>query len=187
MRNSSSILLISFLNFDKASAATTETYTSYNQQIAVESALDNVIKKVNTQIAQGNSDISVTQYVPEVGSFVGIDFSTTKKGKTGYASYHAKVNGYTFSHTLLGDFTYNGKVVTASKEVRTSGFAFSHTSTSKIKKLDPSVWQVSSTAQHKWLGSIGKYTGLGYTSYITINLYGSGTSKLVRATYNTGV
>lgn len=176
------------------------------QQNAVDLALDEVIINVNKQIEEGKSDIIEYRYVPEVNDFVGIEFSAENVSQvnglksstetatvmatatSGIKSYRAEVNGVSFTHTLLGDFTYSGgKVTAASKDVLASGFLFSHTKSSTITKLDPSVWQVSSTVKHKYLGVIGGLTGTGYTSYIVINLYGSGDARLMRANYSSGV
>lgn len=195
-----SFLLVSFMGISSVSAAESDL-EDQEQQDAANDALDEVIEKVNNQIEQGENDIYESKYVPEIDDSVEVEFSTeedssqsnsvkaTKAAKpSGIKKYSGKVHGGSFTHTLLGDFTYGGgKVKSASKEVRASGLAFSHTRPSKISKLDSSVWQVSSTSKHKWLGVVGGVTGSGYTSYITVNLYGSGNAKLDRATYNTGV
>lgn len=189
--------------------------TFEQENIAIDDAMDNLVNEVNDKIESGEEDIHVQQYVEEIDENIGIDFETedlpldtetetdtlsTEKNAPQYAiasaakspsgrkSYKAKVNGGSFSHTLLGEFVYGGgKVKSTTKEVRTSGFAFSHSASSKLTKLDPSVWSVHSTGKHKWLGTVGSYTGFGYTSYITVELYGSGNAKIKRATYNSGV
>lgn len=168
---------------------------------AVEKALDQVIDQVGDQMAAGNEDIFVTEYVEEINQNVSIEFhsedvkSNSSNGivtmaalPSGKKSYSAKVNAWGFNHELSGVFVYSGgKVQSATKEVRAGGVAFSHTRPSSITKLNPSVWSVHSASKHKWLGVVGNYSGLGYTSYITIELYGSGTSSLQRASYKTGI
>lgn len=194
--------MILILSFNSVSVSAESNLSEQQKQDLTNQALDNVIEEVNKQIKQGKTDINEFKYIPEIDDYVGIEFSIEEIGDTsqksvielaakkpsGVKSYSGKVNGGTFTHTLLGEFTYGGgKVKSASREVRASGIAFSHTRSSKLTKLDPSVWQVSSTSKHRWLGTIGKVTGTGYTSYITINLYGSGNAVLKRATYKTGV
>ncbi|MGE7841178.1 hypothetical protein ACQKNX_10325 [Lysinibacillus sp. NPDC093712] len=196
------LFAFSLINSENAKAQSVENALDQNQQDAVNLALDEIIEEVNKQIEEGKNDIVEYRYVPEVNDFVSIKFSTenvsddedletnklTRATSSGIQSYKADVNGVSFTHTLLGDFTYaGGKVTQASKDVLASGFLFSHDKSSKITKLDPSVWQVSSTVAHKYLGVVGGITGTGYTSYIVINLYGSGNATLVRANYSSGV
>lgn len=180
------------------------------KQEAVNEKLDEIIENVNKEIEEGKVNIKEYEYVPEIDDYVGIEFSievvessvenvessneivlfaAAAAKPSGIKKYSGKVNAWGFTHTLVGDFTYgDGKVKKASKEVRTSGIAFSHTRpTPTITKLDASVWQIYSKSTHKWLGKVGDITNLGYTSYITINLYGSGDARLQRATYSPGI
>lgn len=196
-----SLLVVLFLGFNNSASAA--EYDLSDQQAADEK-LDEVIEDVNKQIKAGKVDIKEYAYVPEVDDYVGVEFSVEEqvdsssspkmvtlaaKQPSGTKKYSGKVNAWGFTHQLLGNFTYgSGKVKSASKEVRASGITFSHTRpTPKLTKLDPSVWQITSTSKHKWLGTVGNISGLGYTSYITINLYGSGDARLQRATYQTGI
>lgn len=193
----------------------TSHVSSYEKDQAIEKAMDKLLDEVNTKLNNGEESIVVQEYVEEIGENITLEFETkdldsseqlfnssisksSLSSKTQYStlaalpsgrkSYKASVNGVSFTHTLLGEFVYSGgKVTSATKEVRTSGLTYSHDSTSKITKLDPSVWSVKSTSKHKWLGSVGNYTGFGYTSHITVELYGSGNSKIVRSMYTTGV
>ncbi|UTI88054.1 hypothetical protein NIT62_03955 [Mammaliicoccus sciuri] len=41
-------------------------------------------------------------------------------------------------------------------------------------RLDKSLVEITSVSKHKWLGKVGKISGLGYTSYLGVDLYGSG-------------
>jgi len=192
-------LVVLFFGFNTVSAAENDV-VDLEKQEAVNKTLDKVIENVNKEIEEGKVNIKEYEYVPEVDDYVSIEFSveevtpseriTTFAAKpSGIKNYSGKVNAWGFTHTLLGDFTYgDGKVKKASKEVRASGIAYSHTRPDPtITKLDASVWQVKSRSKHKWLGAVGDISGLGYTSYITINLYGSGDARLQRATYETGI
>lgn len=202
------LLTVSLLPALQANAQTSdEKITAKNfaeNSEAVEEALDQVIVQVSDQMAAGNEDIFVTEYVEEINQNVSIEFHTEDVKSdsissssrvvtlaalpSGKKSYSAKVNAWGFNHELSGVFVYSGgKVQSATKEVRAGGAAFSHTRPSSITKLNPSVWSVHSASKHKWLGVVGNYSGLGYTSYITIELYGSGTSSLQRANYKTGI
>lgn len=178
-----------------------DVQTFVSKQKLADSVMDQVLKEVNLEIKEGKEDIHISRYVSDLGQKVSVDFKVNDLNNSsdkvslysaskpsGTKEYSGSVNAWGFTHQLRGQFTYgSGKVKTATKEALASGLAFSHTRPSHISKLDPSVWAVQSTSKHKWLGTVGKYTGLGYTSYITINLYGSGNSKLMKATYKTGI
>lgn len=194
MKKLSTILISSFLLFFifsfnslNANAESTEEnpILTQEQQDAIDLALDNLIVEVNEQIEEGKDDIAEYHYVPEVNDFVSIKISSPKvlsqnnfknnlilaaaTNADGRKSYKAEIDAISFTHTLQGDFVYgNGKISSASRETQASGFTFSHEKDDKITKLDPSVWQVQSTVKHKYLGTIGGVTGLGYTSYITV-------------------
>lgn len=93
-----------------------------------------------------------------------------------------------FSHTLRGTFTYSkGKVNKYSRNVVASGTAYTHTKSSKAVRLDKSLVEITSVSKHKWLGKVGKISGLGYTSYLGVDLYGSGNYRLKYARYQPGL
>ncbi len=195
----SSFLLLFTFGFINSAKAQENDLIDQEQLNAVESALDEIIVKVNEQIEEGKRDISETSYVPEVNNFVSIKFSVGEVPKSnelmraaaasGKQTFRAEINGVSFTHTLIGDFTYSsGKLTAVSKDnTQASGFLFSHDKSESVSKLDPSLWQIKSTVAHKYLGVVGGLTGTGYTSYIVMNLYGSGDARLERANYNSGV
>ena len=193
----------------------TDEVSAYEKDQAIEKAMEKLLDEVNADLNSGQNSVVAQEYVEEIGEVITLEFETqdldynkqllnrslnktSLSPKTQYStlvalpsgrkSYKASVNGSTWTHTLRGEFVYSGgKVTSATKEVWTSGFTYSHDSSSKITKLDPSVWSVQSTSKHKWLGAVGNYTGFGYTSHITVELYGSGNSRIVRSMYTTGV
>lgn len=208
MKKLSTILISSFLlffifsfNSSNVNAESVEgnPILTQEQQNAIDLAVNNLIVKVNEQLEQGKDNITEYYYVPEVNDFVSITISNTETlpqnnlistatTADGRKSYRAEINALSFTHTLQGDFVYGkGKILSASKETQASGFTFSHTKSNSITELDPSVWQVQSTVKHKYLGAVGGVTGLGYTSYLTVELYGSGHYTLLHARYVGGV
>lgn len=202
------LLITSSIITTQPALANTNTNSEKQQldkQKAVDKSMNIVLEKANQQMQQGKEDIHVSEYVPEINDNVSINFEvenipdnsqTIKNNNTvsekaakpsGRKNYSGSVNAGAFTHQLRGTFVYgSGKVKSATRQVTASGVTYSHTRPSTITKLDPSVWSISSTSKHKWLGSVGGVAGLGYTSYITVEVYGSGTSKLVQATYKTG-
>jgi hypothetical protein len=203
------LLITSLYTATPAKASTTpENLTNFQEimkdQKAVDKAMEIVLQKTNEEIKSGKEDIEVSQYVPEINQNVSVEFkvkdvptkiqsNNLQKSIVAYAvpsgrkDYSGKVNAWGFTHTLRGTFVYSGgKVTSASKEVLNSGITYSHSGSASITKLDPSVWSIHSKSVHKWLGQVGGVTGLGYTSYITVEVYGSGTSALKKATYTTG-
>lgn len=187
-----------------ANSNTKNNEVELKKQKAVDNAMNQVLEKTNKEIKEGKENINISQYVPEINDNISVEFkvedipdnSTKEKNVTlykaskpsGRKNYSGSVNAWGFTHQLRGSFVYgSGKVKSATKQVLASGASYTHTRPSKITKLDPSVWSISSTSKHKWLGKVGKFTGLGYTSYITVEVYGSGTSRLKQATYKTGV
>lgn len=190
-----------------ASANSNKNEDELNKQKAVDHAMNQILEKTNNEIKEGKENIHISQYVPEIKDNISVEFkvedipeNTTKeknisvykaakaKKPSGRKNYSGSVNAWGFTHQLRGTFVYgSGKVKSATKQVLASGATYTHTRPSKITKLDPSVWSISSTSKHKWLGKVGKVSGLGYTSYITVEVYGSGTSRLKQATYKTGL
>ncbi|ULG73154.1 hypothetical protein [Macrococcus brunensis] len=187
-------------------STTTNSEELAKDQKAVNKALKIVLEKTNQQIKSGKENIKVSQYVPEINQNVSMEFvtkdistntqtNTLQKNTISYAvakpsgrkAYYGKMNAWGFTHVLRGDFVYGGgKVISATKEVQNTGLTYTHSSTSSIAKLDPSVWQIQSKSVHKWLGKVGSVTGLGYTSYVSVEVYGSGTSAVRNASFTTG-
>ena len=134
----SSFLLLFTFGFINSAKAQENDLIDQEQLNAVESALDEIIVKVNEQIEEGKRDISETSYVPEVNNFVSIKFSVGEVPKSnelmraaaasGKQTFRAEINGVSFTHTLIGDFTYSsGKLTAVSKDnTQASGFLFSH-------------------------------------------------------------
>lgn len=173
----------------------------------IDDTMNELVNDVNAQLEEGKTYIKSSTTIPgtdEIMEIIVEENSKTFDNKKQISTYAAPsgIKNYSvtvkslntsklpgFSHTFKGSFTYkNGKVTAYTMNNLNSGISYSHTVVkSRGHYLDPSVLQLSSVVQHKWLGKVGQYSGLGYTSYITINAYGSGTYRVEYARYQSGL
>lgn len=199
------LISIAFFVFSPKSANANEMTTDVAPEV-IDEVMTELVNDVNNQLDSGSTSAISTKEIPNTDETitieVGEDADNTSNphgiatyaasGKTNYTATVSSSNSrYVpgFSHTFRGTFSYGGGRVTAyTKNNTNSGIAYSHKIVqSRGHYLDPSVLQLTSVSQHKWLGKIGSVSGLGYTSYITINAYGSGTYRLQYANYQTGL
>ncbi|ASE35345.1 hypothetical protein [Mammaliicoccus sciuri] len=170
----------------------------------LDKTMNEAVEDINSQLENGQNKAETTKMIPgtDEGIIITVEnnelndgFATrAAKKPSGKKNYSVSVRSSKsrwvpgFSHTLRGTFTYSkGKVNKYSRNVVASGTAYTHSSSSKAVRLDKSLVEITSVSKHKWLGKVGKISGLGYTSYLGVDLYGSGNYRLKYARYQPGL
>lgn len=174
----------------------------------LDKTMNEAVEDINNQLENGQNKAETTKMIPGTDESIIITVEnneldnesnngiTTRAAKkpSGKKNYSVSVRSAKsrwvpgFSHTLRGTFTYSkGKVNKYSRNVVASGTAYTHSNSSKAVRLDKSLVEITSVSKHKWLGKVGKISGLGYTSYLGVDLYGSGNYRLKYARYQPGL
>jgi len=149
--------------------------------------LEKLRNQVNDKLEKGETDIIVYGDLSFQEEPLSLEFHTEEPNTSLFATQQRKpydvtvknTAGFNFSHNLSGSFLWGaGKVGSYSYEALLKGPLYGKTETTKATELDPSVVEVSSVGKFRAL----KYAPVEYTTNIKVELYGSGTYRVMRAT-----
>ena len=160
----------------------------------INAALKEVTAEANEQLAEGETNVDVKTSVANGSIELNIDVNPSNNQVSSRSvsvmavqskSYTAIVKyvypGAGFEHKVSGKFTYEkGKLKGNSYDVYLTGPLYSKSHSTKVEKLDPSVWEVRSNGKFTAL----KFTPFEYTTRIVVGLYGSGTFRVLASELN---
>lgn len=181
--------LLSFepFNLIASAAEKEEVQVLTSEQIKeMNTVLEELRNQVNDRLEQGETNITVYGNLSFQDEPLSLSFQVEEPQISLFAAqqrknFRAEVKntaGFNFNHVLTGTFLWgSGKVGKYSYEVILNGALYGKTHSTKATRLDPSVVQISSVGKFKAL----KYAPVEYTTNIIVELYGSGTYRLTRA------
>ncbi|ENJ6139149.1 MULTISPECIES: hypothetical protein [Bacillus cereus group] len=155
--------------------------------------LEEMKNDINLQLSEGKEDVFSSRKVSfsdeplimafnSVDNFNGNGFALAAQQKKNFSGYVANTfPGAGFKHTVSGWFLYgSGKVGNYDYDPDLTGPLYSKSNSTKANRLDDSVVRITSSGTFKAL----KYAPVEYTTKVVIELYGSGTYRVVTAKIN---